>query len=174
MAVIWLNGTIGSGKTAVGRALAEMLRRAVFMDGDDHAGGEHLPVKHRWDIATATLIRAVTKCGISKTLVVAYPLQASGYIRLRTACARAHRALLVVNLAPPLSMTLRSRGGRTLDAGERARIRVMRSEGYHRRRFADVTLANAVPPARRTAVAVIKYCHARGHALGERLVRTGK
>jgi shikimate kinase len=42
MSVIWLNGTIGSGKSAVGKALADLLPHARFMDGDNYAGPEYL------------------------------------------------------------------------------------------------------------------------------------
>ena len=38
MRVIWLNGTIGSGKTTVDQALATVVPGAVFVDGDDCMG----------------------------------------------------------------------------------------------------------------------------------------
>ena len=151
MSVIWLNGTIGSGKTAVGKKLAEQLPRARFLDGDDCAGPEGLPNAERWRMAVDALLQAILRRGHAKTLVVAYPLDAATYRRLRATCGAARRGLLVANLAPPLRMTLQGRGGRTLTAWERARIRAMRSEGYHRRPFATVTLPNAQPPAARTA-----------------------
>ncbi len=151
MAVIWLNATVGGGKSAVGRALARIVPGAVFMDGDDHAGPSHLPNPARWRIALQTLLRAAARPGRFPTLVVAYPLDRAGFRRLKANCGRAHRFLVVVNLATPLSMTLRGRGGRTLDAAERARVRAMRSQGYHRRPFATATLFNAHPPAERTA-----------------------
>jgi shikimate kinase len=46
--VIWLNGTVGAGKSAVGQALAYMLPSAIFLDGDDYAGPSHLPNPVRW------------------------------------------------------------------------------------------------------------------------------
>lgn len=151
MSVLWLNGTIGSGKTAVGRKLAELLPRARFLDGDDCAGPQGLPDAERWRMAVDALFRAILRRGHTKTLVVAYPLDGTAYRRVRAACGKARRRLLVVNLAPPLRMTLQGRGGRTLTAQERARTRAMRSQGYHRRPFATVTLPNAQPPAVRTA-----------------------
>lgn len=73
MTVIWLNGTVGAGKSAVGRALAEMLPRAMFVDGDDVAPlGVAAPA--RWRIAVDALLRLVARPGGNAVLVVAYPL----------------------------------------------------------------------------------------------------
>src|SRR5260370_8882048 len=157
MSVIWLNVRVGAGKSAVGKALTALLPRAVFMDGDDHAGPQHLAEPLRWRMAVGTLIRAARRPGRARTLIVAYPLDESGHARLKAACGWAHRVLTVVNIAPPLSMTLRGRSGRQPDAHQSARIRMMRSEGYHRRRFATLTLPNAHPPAARTARRIVSF-----------------
>lgn len=149
MTVIWLNGTIGSGKTAVGLALAALLPAARFVDGDDHAGPPHLPNRRRWRMAIeAVLARARRRPPGS--LVVAYPLDRADFRRVRTGCAQARRRLVVVNLATPLPIVLRGRG-RRLSAGEQRRARQMFAEACHRRRFAALTLPNALPPAARTA-----------------------
>ena len=153
--IVWLNGTVGSGKTAVGRALAELMPCARFLDGDDYAGPSWLPKPESWRLALKTLLRMVARRGRVGTLVIAYPLDRTGYRRLQAACSRARQRLLVVTLAPPLAMTLRGRGGRQLDPGEQARVREMRSQGYHRRRFARATLVNAHQPASRTAVTFV-------------------
>jgi hypothetical protein len=151
VSVIWLNGTVGSGKSTVGRALADIMPRAVFRDGDDYAGPEHFPSRVRWRMALDALLRVVAWPGRFRVIVIAYPLESSGYARLRAISGRAHHKLVVVNLATPLATTLRGRGGRQLGAEERARVRVMRSEGYHKRPFASLTLPNARRPAARTA-----------------------
>jgi hypothetical protein len=149
--VIWLNATVGAGKSAVGQALARLSPANRFIDGDDLAGPRHLPNPVRWRMAFDLLLRAAARRGHCRTLVVAYPLDRLGYRKLRAVCARAHRPLVVVNLATPLPIILRGRGGRRLDAAERGRVRVMRSKGYHRQTFATATLPNAYKPAARTA-----------------------
>jgi hypothetical protein len=160
--VIWLNGTVGSGKTAVGRALAAILPNAFLVDGDDHAGPAHLHSLVRWRMAMDRLLRIVRRSRRPAVLVVAYPLECAGHARLRAACGRAHRRLVVVNLAPPLAMTLRGRGGRQLSAGERARVREMRSEGYHRRPYAALTWPNAQGSAAHTACQIARRLTACG------------
>lgn len=152
MAVIWLNATVGAGKSAVGQALACILPAGVFRDGDDLAGPTHLPNPVRWRMAFQALLRqALVRSRCRRTLVIAYPLGRLGYLRLRAMCSRAHRPLVIVNLATPQPITLRGRGGRALDAAEKARVRVMRSKGCHRQPFATATVVNARPPAARTA-----------------------
>ena len=159
MPVVWLNGTVGSGKSTVGTALAGLLPASRFLDGDDVAGPSHLPDRVRWGMALDTLLAAVRRRAHSPWLVVAYPLDAAGFRRLRAACAKAGRRLAVVNLDVPLSVTLRGRGGRRLSTAEKQRVRVMRSEGYHRRPFAAVSLQNAYPPvglAARRVLALVR------------------
>ncbi len=150
MPVIWLNGTVGSGKSAVGRALAAALPASRFLDGDDVAGPGHLPKPLRWRRALEALLRAAAWRGRHRWLVIAYPLQAEGARRLRAVCGRAGRRLCIVNLDTPLAVTLRGRGQRKLSPAEQDRVRVMRSEGYHRRRFAMATISNTASPVRRT------------------------
>jgi hypothetical protein len=156
MTVIWLNATVGAGKSAVGQALACIMPSAVFLDGDDYAGPSHLPHPVRWRMALEALLRAAARRGTIATLIVAYPLDRHGYARLRAVCRKARRPCIVINLATPLPMTLRGRGGRMLNETERARVRVMRSKFYHRRPFALATLFNALPPAKRTARGVLR------------------
>ena len=151
MTVVWINGPVGAGKTAVGRALADVLPSAGFVDGDDHAGPDDHPPRARWRHATDVLIGMALRRRHPATLVVAYPLDRFGHSRLKSACARARRSLVVVNLATPLTLTLRKRGDRELTAAERDRARVMRSEGYGTRPFATFSHPNARAPAARTA-----------------------
>jgi hypothetical protein len=155
--ILWINGTIGSGKSAVGHALATMLSQARFVDGDDHAGPPDMGRVRRWQQAHTALLGMVAQRRPARILVVAYPLRGAEYARLRIHCGRARRRLTVLTLAPPLATILRGRGGRTLDGGEQARVRKMHAEGYHRRRFSTLTLPNAQPPAARTAWLIMRW-----------------
>ena len=151
MSVVWLNGTVGSGKSAIGAALANLLPASRFLDGDDLAGPSYLPSAARWGMALDALLTAVARPGRLRWLVVAYPLDATGFLQVRAASAKARRPLVVVNLDVPMSMTLRGRGGRTLTTAEKKRVRVMRSKGYHCKPFATATLHNAYPSISRAS-----------------------
>ena len=167
MRVSWLNGTVGSGKTAVGRALAGMLPDAAFVDGDDHAGPSHLPRHRRWRVAMTALVELIARSGRRRTLVVAYPLTMAHHGRLRATCGRGHRSLIVVTLATPLTQIVRGRGTRRLDAAEIARARAMWSEGYARWPFAALTLPNTQPSPASAACRIARLlrfgpCHRIG------------
>ena len=149
--VVWINAPVGAGKTAVARALAALSPSARFIDGDDHAGSSGRPARVRWRRATDTLIEMARWHRCVGTLVMAYPLDRLGYLRLRAACVRAHRGLVVINLATPLFLLLRPRGERALTRAERVRTRAMLSEGYGRQSFATFSHPNLRPPAARTA-----------------------
>ena len=153
MPVIWLNGTVGCGKTAVGRALVALLPDAHFLDGDDFAAqGAGLPAA-RWRAAVTALLRRVRRPGRAKVQVIAYPLTAADFARLRAAC---RQRLIVINLATPLPLVVRGRGPRRLTEADCRRARQMRSQAYHRRRFASATLPNAQHPPRRTALQIAR------------------
>ena len=68
MPVIWLNGTVGSGKSTVGRALAARLPGARFLDGDDFATVG--PAPERWRAAITALLRQVRRLGGKQVLVI--------------------------------------------------------------------------------------------------------
>jgi hypothetical protein len=102
-------------------------------------------------VALDALLHAVACPRRWPWLVIAYPLEVSGFRQLSAACGKARRPLTIVNLDTPLATTLRGRGGRTPSSVERKRIRTMRSEGYHRKPFATATLHNAYSPVKRTA-----------------------
>ncbi len=167
MSVVWLNGTVGSGKSTVGAALAGLLPSSRFLDGDDLAGPRHMPDPARWEMALVALLGVVIRPGRCRWLVIAYPLDATGFLRLRAACAKARRPFAVVNLDVPMPMTLRGRGGRMLTTAERERVRAMRSQGYHRRPFAMATLRNVYPSvgqASRRVLTLVRSTSVRGRA----------
>jgi hypothetical protein len=137
--LIHVNGPINSGKSSVGRALARLLPDARFIDGDDHGAPEGAPLPAR----IAAALRRIEAC-IAQTdaacLVVAYPLDQANYERLKAASEQRGMRFLVLTLAPPLTVALTDRGGRTLSPAERQRIAEMYREGYHRRPFSDVVV----------------------------------
>ena len=85
---MWLNGTVGSGKSTIGAALAGLLPKARFLAGDDLAGPGYLPTVALWSVALDALLMAVARSGGFRCLVVAYSLDAAGYRRLRAACSK--------------------------------------------------------------------------------------
>ena len=81
MSVVWLNGTVGSGKSAIGAALANLLPASRFLDGDDLAGPSYLPSAARWGMTLDALLTAVAGPGASS---MACPCLPFGRNRLST------------------------------------------------------------------------------------------
>lgn len=140
--VVVVSGPVNAGKTTVGRALARAIEDATFIDGDDHDAPDDAPLHVRIEVALQRLCYEIA-ANPSHCLVIAYPLRDEDYERLLHVARTDETRLLVVTLAPPLEVTLRDRGARHLDDGERARIREMYVQGYHERPFSDLTIAGA-------------------------------
>lgn len=140
--VIHLNGPINSGKTSVGRTLAQRLTGADFLDGDDHDAPGDAPLPDRIAAAWRRIETHIASAQ-NPWLVIAYPLDDAGFARLRAACDRRAARLLVVTLAPPEAVALTDRGGRVLTAWERQRVTEMYRDGYPARAFSDVVLDTA-------------------------------
>lgn len=142
LTVIHLNGPINSGKSSVGRALADLLPEAAFIDGDDHDAPDDASLPARIQAALDRIEIQIGKA-TGAYLIVAYPLDQTHYDRLRVATERRGACFIVLTLAPPLEVALSDRGVRKLTHGERERIIEMYTEGYQARAFSDAVLDTA-------------------------------
>jgi len=146
MQVIVLNGSVNSGKTTTGRALAAILPGAQFIDGDDHGISRSVPFLDMIERSILWLVDQIATA-TAPCLVIAYPLRDSDFARLQAACAARNARLFVATLAPPLELVLSDRGARRLDAGERNRIQEMYAEGYASRAFSDLIITDMATPS---------------------------
>lgn len=145
MLVIVLNGSVNSGKTTTGRALAEMLPGAVFIDGDDHGVPSSVPFDEMIELSLDWLVTKIVEATAS-ILVIARPLRDSDFARLQSVAKTCGAELVVVTLAPPLIIAGADRGDRKLDAWERNRVPEMYAEGYANRGFSDLVITKMVSP----------------------------
>ncbi len=119
--IIFINGSINSGKSTVGQLLAEKLDYE-FVEFDDirHTIPEPdiekaLPLVFEKGIK---LLNELDKN--SKSVIVAYPLSQNNYNLLKNKLSTLPR---VITLSPRLDIVLKDRGDRKLDDAERERIR---------------------------------------------------
>ncbi|MBQ0819092.1 hypothetical protein KBI52_02385, partial [Microvirga sp. HBU67558] len=87
LTVIHLNGPINSGKSSVGRALADLLPNAVFIDGDDHDAPDDAPLGTRIQVALRRIETQIAEA-TGEYLIVAYPLDQAHYSQLQAASER--------------------------------------------------------------------------------------
>lgn len=145
MRVVVLNGSVNSGKTTTGRALAHLLPGAVFIDGDDHGVPSSVPFEEMTELSLDWLIARIVEA-TAPMLVIARPLRDHDFARLQSAIKSRDAQLIVVTLAPPLAVAGADRGDRKLDAWELHRVPEMYAEGYASRAFSDLVITDMTTP----------------------------
>lgn len=136
---IFLNGPIGSGKTTLGRGLADRLAGG-FIDGDDFSAADR-----PWYCSIHSTSKAIVREGLTvlmhaPTVVIAYPLGCVNWIYYRRHFTDAGVRPFFVNLRASYLSIVAADRGRAFSAQERQRIKVMIDEGYAERRFSDLTV----------------------------------
>lgn len=136
---IFLMGTIGAGKTTLGRALARELGGG-HVEGDDH----HRPPRPWFATSLSTCrgvlgaILAVTAEG--RPAIVSYPLRHREWTFFRRRLAEAGVRTAFVALDASMEALLAKDRGRILSHEERRRAVEMRRQGYAERPFADLVV----------------------------------
>ncbi len=127
--LIYINGSINSGKSTIGRLLAESLAMTVHIEVDDlrhFAGCLSLSDAAPYCVVDAsTLTRNWLARGFN--VVVTWPISQRDYEVFERVATTAGVPIHAVTLRPPLGVAISNRGQRELSDRERARIR----EQYH-------------------------------------------
>lgn len=136
-AAIFLTGTIGAGKSTLGRALAHRIGGG-HVEGDDY----QQPPKPWFGTSLATsrgvLGAALALAAQGRPAVISYPLRCREWIFYRRRLGEAGIGSAFVCLAATEEALLAPGRGRVFDAAERRRISEMLNQGYGARGFADL------------------------------------
>lgn len=133
---IFLSGTIGAGKTTLGRALAEALG-AGHVEGDDHQQPPRPWYATALSTCRGTLAEALEVLETRPAVVVSYPLRCREWVYYRQRLGERGVGTLFVTLAADYEAIVGPGRERRFSAFERGRIREMIGEGYDRRPFSD-------------------------------------
>jgi ABC-type hemin transport system ATPase subunit len=136
---IFLMGTVGAGKTTLGRALA------AEIDGDHVEGDDYQQPPKPWYAASLSTARGVLRAALAitgggRTAVVSYPLRCHEWIFYQRRLAEAGVRSVFVTLAASDDALFAPGRGRNFTGEERARIREMLEQGYGERGFADLAV----------------------------------
>lgn len=123
--IIFLSGSINSGKSTVAKILAGSLPNTALVEIDAlREMIEWMPIEQAVPLNlenAVAVIRTFTRHGIS--CIVPYPLSQRNHEMVTSALSDLGVPMLFFTLAPSLDVALSDRGGRTLTASERERIK---------------------------------------------------
>jgi hypothetical protein len=134
---IFLNGPIGSGKTTLGRALAEAIGGG-FIDGDDYSDAGR-----PWYASILRTSRTIVEEAKRQTaarpfVVIAYPLGCVTWIYYKRKMEDDGITPIFVTLRASFANIIAPNRSRNFSIAEEQRIRVMIEEGYAARAFSDL------------------------------------
>ena len=131
-----LHGSIGVGKTTLGKALARQLGGS-YIDGDQfqHAG-------RPWFASGRKVAGELVKAAVSAThtgapAVLGYPLRCTDHMFLKHRLALAGVRLFFINLRAPLEIIVAAGRGRSFTEWERQRTAEMIEQGYNNRPWSN-------------------------------------
>lgn len=138
--IIFLNGSINSGKSTVAKLLAEKISNSAIVEIDAlRAMIPWMPIDQAIPINlenAAAVIHNLIKHGIS--CIVPYPLSEKNHAYMTEALADIGTPIYYFTLAPSIETALSDRGDRKLDDMERERIKHHYSIGIHAPTFSTV------------------------------------
>lgn len=146
--ILFINGSINSGKSTVARALKSRIERSVVLEIDDLRRivdwmplEEAIPLNLQNALA---LIRNFALKGIH--VIVPYPLSQKNYEQITEALGDLDTDKHFFTLDPGIEKALSNRGGRVLDDWERDRIKHHYAVGIHKPDFGEIIDASSKTP----------------------------
>jgi hypothetical protein len=138
--IIFLNGSINSGKSTVAKLLTKAMSNTAIVEIDAlREMIEWMPIDQVIPINlenAIAVIRNFTKHGIS--CVVPYPLSEKNYAYVTSGLSNLGVTMFFFTLAPSLERALANRGERKLDEWERERIKHHYAIGIHAPSFGTI------------------------------------
>ncbi|MFZ1735604.1 MAG: hypothetical protein WAU31_01575 [Candidatus Moraniibacteriota bacterium] len=153
--IIFINGSINSGKSTVSKLLAEKLPNSALVEVDSfHECIEWMPIDQAvpFNLENAvSVIKNFVRRGLN--VIVPYPLSQKNYEMLMSNLEPLRQKIFVFTLSPPLEIALSNRGGRELTEEEKKRIRYHHSIGINTPEF-GVIIDNAHQTPSETAESI--------------------
>lgn len=160
--MVFISGTINSGKSTVARMLAEKIPNTAVIEVDRlREFVEWMPITEAVALSlenAVAVIKNIVKHKIN--CVVPYPLSRKNYDYLISELAEVVGRVECVTLAPRMEVVLGGRGGRKLTDWERERVKYHDEIGLNRPEFGGVIDNSELTPAQ-TVAKVVEYLGGR-------------
>jgi predicted kinase len=131
-----LHGSIGVGKTTLGKALARHLGGS-YIDGDQFQDAGRPWFASSRKVAGELVKAAVRATHTGAPAVLGYPLRCTDHIHLKHRLATAGVRTFFVNLQAPLEIIVAPARGRSFTEWERQRTAEMIEQGYNSRPWSN-------------------------------------
>ena len=138
--IIFLNGSINSGKSTVAKLLVKELPKTALLEIDVfHEMIEWMPIDEAVPLNLQNAV-SVIKNFVSRGLnvIVPYPMSQKNYDYMTENLKTLDAKIYVFTLAPKIEKTLTNRGNRELTDWERKRIKHHYDVGIHNPKFGDI------------------------------------
>jgi len=161
--LIFINGSINSGKTTISKLLAKELGNTAHIEVDAlREFVDFLPLDERLIVINLTNAALVARTFIEEGLdvIISYPLSAENYALLLSKLGSIQVNILAFTLSPRLEVALRDRGGRKLDDWERERIKHHYQIGINRPTFDTIVIDNSDQTPAETVAEIVGHIQA--------------
>jgi hypothetical protein len=163
--VIYLNGSINSGKTTVAMLIASRIPKTVHIEVDDlHNFADCLTLEEAIPFCledAITLTRRWVERGFN--VVVSWPISEQDHLQFVRELDETGVPFYTFTLSPGVEVALSDRGGRKLSEWERNRIAHLYAIGIHKPSF-GVVIDNSDQSPEETAEKIITALCLRGGA----------
>jgi len=160
--IIWINGSINSGKSTVAKLLASKIKNAAIIEVDKfHEFIAWMPIKEAVPLNLQnclSVIKNFHKAGLN--VIVPYPLSEKNYQFVDPQLRKLGAQTYYITLAPSLEVALKDRGTRKLDDWERARIKYHYEIGLPRPPFGQI-IDNSNQSPEETVEEILKIIEGR-------------
>jgi len=160
--IIFINGSINSGKSTISKLIADKLGNTALIEIDNlrhfiswMSLGEAMTISIENAIL---LIKNFVKNNIN--VVVPYPLSRKNYDDFMAGLKEDSESIQVFTLSPKKEVALKNRGSRALDDQEKERIEYHYQIGIHQPDF-GIIIDNSEDTPRETATKIMKIISTR-------------
>lgn len=138
--IIWINGSINSGKSTVSKILAKELGNCAIVEIDKfHEMIEWMPIDKAVPINLENAISSIKVfVNVGLNVIIPYPLSQKNYDVINFELSKLKTKMFYITLAPKLEVALKDRGDRKLDDWERNRIKHHYEIGIHNPKFGTI------------------------------------